>query len=195
MFNVKLDCCLHNGKRFYDESLELCKFSFIFITVLLCVMEHPSDKTFKGLTLLKNTKVAMKARDIAGFCSQCGSFLVDPFFAIEESISTSCDLTFHLLLSCESARTGCEICNKDFSEKYKLVIHMREKPYCCDVCNKDFSDKSSQIKHMRVHMKEKPYSCEFCNKNFALKRDLVKHMRSSQTFYPHARMPAVTDEG
>ncbi|XP_037772977.1 zinc finger protein 271-like [Penaeus monodon] len=66
---------------------------------------------------------------------------------------------------------NCEICNKDFSSKSKVAIHMRayesgiqkEKSYHCQICNKDFSENRTDNPHERYTEKRKPYSCEICN--------------------------------
>ncbi|XP_047488152.1 uncharacterized protein LOC125038654 [Penaeus chinensis] len=87
----------------------------------------------------------------------------------------------HKKLDAKEKRFICEICDKKFARRSKLLIHMRvhtrEKPYSCDVCNKAFSQKHHLVEHVRIHTKEKPYTCEICSKPFCGRSNLVKHMR------------------
>ncbi|KAF0989195.1 hypothetical protein HZS_5008, partial [Henneguya salminicola] len=63
----------------------------------------------------------------------------------------------------------CNICNKCYTRKYGLKIHLRIhsgfKPLECKVCKKKFGDPSNMAKHIRLHSSEgSPYKCALCNK-------------------------------
>lgn len=77
----------------------------------------------------------------------------------------------------------CNICNKCYTRKYGLKIHLRIhsgfKPLECKVCKKKFGDPSNMAKHIRLHSTEgSPYKCNLCNKPLVRRRDLERHMRS-----------------
>jgi len=96
----------------------------------------------------------------------------------------------HIIVHPKEKPYSCEICNKLFSKKFKLVYHMRvhtkEKPYSCEICNKSFLSKSDLVRHIRIHTNEKPYSCEICNKAFSRKYYLVCHVRGHKKEKPYS---------
>ncbi|KII65900.1 PR domain zinc finger protein 13 [Thelohanellus kitauei] len=88
----------------------------------------------------------------------------------------------------------CNICNKCYTRKYGLKIHLRIhsgfKPLECKVCRKKFGDPSNMAKHIRLHSTEgSPYKCNLCNKQLVRRRDLERHMRSRHPDTPSRPNP------
>jgi len=83
----------------------------------------------------------------------------------------------------------CETCDKAFSERGNLRVHMRThsgaKPHVCGTCGKAFSQSTHLTVHMRGHTGEKPHVCKTCCKAFSTSSNLIQHMLTHSGEKPH----------
>lgn len=75
----------------------------------------------------------------------------------------------------------CDICRKEFSGKYDLLVHLRthteKKDFVCRICKEEFSYKPNLKKHLcQFHPNEIPFVCEICRKNFSDRDRLITHL-------------------
>ncbi|KAM9309096.1 uncharacterized protein KZ484_025186 [Pholidichthys leucotaenia] len=75
----------------------------------------------------------------------------------------------------------CDFCGKKFSQRDKLLTHMKlhtgEKQCFCETCGKRFSQYCHLKTHMRIHTGERPYCCDICGQSFTQYCNLKKHTR------------------
>ena len=75
----------------------------------------------------------------------------------------------------------CNICEKDFANRYELRIHMhthkKERLFQCDKGEKAFTVSRYLKSHKHLHDEERPFKCDKCPKAFKLSKDLKRHFR------------------
>ncbi|XP_075150716.1 uncharacterized protein LOC142224815 [Haematobia irritans] len=83
----------------------------------------------------------------------------------------------------------CDQCNRAFSDKYKLMAHIKNKHgpnskekqtpkrYLCTLCGLICTSQSNLNIHYRRHTGEKPFKCDFCGRAYARLYDVQVHRR------------------
>ncbi|KAG5884490.1 hypothetical protein JTB14_001285 [Gonioctena quinquepunctata] len=88
----------------------------------------------------------------------------------------------HHKLKHQDKKFTCQLCNKSYSTKSVLKVHMgshaNKRQNLCSVCGKGFNYPNALEYHMRLHTGEKNYHCEFCNKRFRMPNSLNRHRRT-----------------
>ncbi|XP_030752766.1 zinc finger protein 791-like [Sitophilus oryzae] len=123
---------------------------------------------------VRNHQVGTTGSRIENECRKCNRYFYKPE-ALQEH-------TCYKKKKGKSVCFLCETCGQTFTEKAKLLEHLRvhkgDLPFVCTWCGKKFPVKSYLKTHERVHTGEKPYSCEFCGKRFGHHAPFRVHRRT-----------------
>ena len=91
----------------------------------------------------------------------------------------------HEGIKCQYEKGVCPICDKVFSNKSYVAIHMAtfhegERPHECSKCGAKYKHKNSLLSHISsVHEGKKPFSCKICSASFTEKGSMLRHMTYS----------------
>ncbi|XP_041985752.1 zinc finger protein 878-like [Aricia agestis] len=85
--------------------------------------------------------------------------------------------------SSENAKFTCDYCNKRYTQKVSLRVHIQYehgnyKSHECKWCKKKFFAPSRLKAHIVTHTQEKKYSCTTCGGKFVSKESLLYHTRT-----------------
>uniref|UniRef100_A0A7S0BTM7 C2H2-type domain-containing protein n=1 Tax=Rhodosorus marinus TaxID=101924 RepID=A0A7S0BTM7_9RHOD len=100
--------------------------------------------------------------------------------SIESSLGSGDEARSH-----ETRPFKCEMCDRTYSTKGNLVVHLRtvhfgEKRFPCEHCKRGFATKFGRDRHMHmVHLNERPFRCSSCEKTFKTKNCVRRHVRLS----------------
>lgn len=81
-----------------------------------------------------------------------------------------------------NAKYTCDYCNKKYTQKVSLKIHIQfehgnYKGHICEWCGKKFWAQSRLKAHIVTHTQEKNFTCPLCSKKFVTKESLLYHTR------------------
>ncbi|XP_037578754.1 zinc finger protein 208 isoform X2 [Dermacentor silvarum] len=80
-----------------------------------------------------------------------------------------------------SSAHRCPICQKGFSQPYKLrrhlVIHASPRIHQCNICQKVLPSVTELRSHKKSHGRTRQHCCEYCKKDFSCSSTLRRHVR------------------
>ena len=127
------------------------------------------EKSFKNIAMLKDHAKSVHEGINAWKCDLC-----DETFGFRVVLRTHMR-DFHG----DSLKLNCKYCETSFSNRSSLNEHIREShkdTLQCQLCNKIFSVRKKLVLHLRIdHPKKK---CELCGSNYQHLIDLQKHKKA-----------------
>lgn len=138
----------------------------------------------KPAEYLQNSNVGETKPDDYQICRYCG-------LGYPNSYLNAHDPENHIIMNgkrqCE-LRYRCGPCQKPFTRKHNLVVHLRQhnnyRPFLCEICSHGFRNASDLRRHRLVHG-DKNYECPMCQRRFKRSTDVKSHMRTHTGLRPY----------
>lgn len=95
------------------------------------------------------------------------------------------DDNFHEKSEIFSEKCSFDNCNKQFSRKVSLKLHVQcvhtqERNYQCDICPSSFKTVSNLNVHLKMHRNQRDHKCNQCSKSFYTSSHLKDHSKIHQ---------------
>ena len=125
--------------------------------------------------------------------------VVCTMYSLMDVMSCMCRQSMEFEIECSNDEKRrphvCSVCEKRFTTKQSLTIHMRqhsgeEALYSCTECEKSFTSLSGLSEHKNVHSSK--YKCTECEKSFTSLSGLSQHKNvhsSKSVSYTHLTLP------
>lgn len=104
------------------------------------------------------------------------------------TFSDSGYLSTHLRQVHSELKIECPKCDKIFKTNKRLrchfqTVHEENKPFLCEICNKRFSARHRLNIHLKIHkdQREESYQCNYCERRFKYKPGMLYHERAAHT--------------
>ena len=150
----------------------------------MCNIDSTNQKVPASLQELKNKENLGKTHEIQMIEKEIPSqdFMKNPD---SNSISGKNSIPAGNKNNSKKGKFSCEICDKVFTWKYNLDIHVftvheEKKPFSCSLCNMSFMKKSNFDTHYQSKHAEKSnfYECKKCDIIFLNKEKLDMHIKA-----------------
>ena len=161
--------CIYCNKIF--ESSEKVRLHTRFHTqILVCRKPKCFEKFETESDLLRHKKEDHIEKPIEPFtCNICG---------ITMKASSKAN---HLATHSTTKNFECDSCDKKFSVKAALTLHVRNvhlKHLICEFCDYSTGMEGRLREHMNIHSTNQPFTCDICSRRFKKKDYLDNHMVS-----------------
>lgn len=170
-FTNKAVKCGHCTRTFDDN--EGCRLhQMIFhVKTLRCPIEYREFNGNQAFSIhLKNNHPELFGNDIKFKCSVCKMEF--------ESLYTK----LSHMKTCDKKTFACTHCDKKFSQKCYLTMHLRrvtgQTSVTCEICEKVCRDKGDFAIHMRSHSNVKPFKCSICPKAYKTSSARAAHLET-----------------
>lgn len=163
--------CGHCARTFDDyESCRLHQMIF-HVKTLRCPIEFREFNGNQAFSIhLKNNHPELFGNDIKFKCSVC-KMEFDSLYAKLGHMKT-----------CDKKSFPCTHCDKKFSQKCYLTMHLRrvtgQISVTCELCDKVCGDKGDYTIHMRSHSNVKPFKCSICPKAYKTSSARAAHLET-----------------